>query len=109
MAPITKSVIKTIFPRRMVLTAGILLLGAFTLTSTGCRLLKVDKQAKAEKKQAEADKKANADYEKAREQHYKHQSKDTKKRMKQTKKQAAKFNKPLERKGKSKNKCNQAG
>lgn len=109
MAQPMKSVIKTVFYRRMILAFGILLLGALSITSTGCRLLRVDKQAKAEKKQAEANKKADAEYEKAREQHYKHQSKETKKRMKQTKKQAAKYNKPLERKGKSKNKCTQTG
>jgi len=100
--------IKTPYPGRIILLASILILGTFTLTGTGCRLLKRDKQAMAEKKTAEADKKADAEYEKAREHHYKRQSKETRKRMKKTKKQAAKFNKPLMRKGSSKAKCNQA-
>ena len=100
--------INQVYRGRLILVASILMLGTFTLAGTGCRLLKRDKQAMAEKKTAEADKKADAEYEKAREQHYKHQSKEAKKMMKKTKKQASKFNKPLKRKGYSKTKCNQA-
>jgi len=100
--------IKSTSQGRLILLAAILILGAFTFTGSGCRLLKRDKKSKAEKKTQEADKKADAEYEKAREQHYKHQSKETRKMMKKTKKQAAKFNKPLKRKGSSKTKCNQA-
>ena len=92
--------------RNMILLVTILILTVITFAGSGCRLLKRDKAAAAEKKTAAADKKADADYEKAREQHYKHQSKETKKMMKQTKKNAAKYNKPLKRKAFSGTKCN---
>jgi type VI protein secretion system component VasK len=101
----TYYMIKPAYPGRIILLAAILILGTFAFTGTGCRLLKRDKQAMAEKKTAEADKKADAEYEKARKRHYKRQSKEAKKMMKKTKKQAAKFNKPLKRKGSSKPKC----
>jgi len=91
---------------RLVLLSTLLVLTAFTLTGTGCRLLKRDKQSIAEKKAEEANKEATAEYEKARKQHFAHQSKDAKKMMKQTKKNAAAYNKPKKRKAFSSTKCN---
>lgn len=96
---------KQIFERRIIQVFAILMLTTFVFTGSGCRLLKRDKQAAAEKKTAEANKKADAEYEKAREQYYKHQNKETKKMMKNTKKQAAKYNKPMKRKAFSGTKC----
>jgi type VI protein secretion system component VasK len=90
---------------RIFLVTLLMLFGTLTFTSSGCRILKRDKQSAAEKKQAEADKKASEEYEKAKKQHYKHQSKDAKKMMKQTKKEAAKINKPLRKRGLNKTKC----
>lgn len=96
---------KPVYHSRIFLFAAILTLTTFTFTGTGCRLLKKDSQAKAEKKTEEADKKADAEYENARNQHYDHQSKDTKKMMKQTEKNASKYNKPKKRKAVSGTKC----
>jgi predicted tellurium resistance membrane protein TerC len=95
-----------LYKRRILLFAAILMLIAFNFTGTGCRLLKRDKQATAEKKTEDADKKADAEYEKARKQHYDNQTKETKKRMKQTKKEASKNNKSKKRKTFSGTKCN---
>ena len=89
---------KSIFHGRLILLTVILLLTALTFTGTGCRLLKHDKKAVAEKKQADSDKKFNEEYEKAKKQHYKNQSKEAKAMMKQTKKESAKYNKPKKRK-----------
>ena len=91
--------------KRVFLLIATLILSVLTFTGTGCRLLKRDKQAAAEKKSEAADKKTDVEYEKAREQHYKHQSKDAKKMMKKTKKQAANYNKPMKRKAFSGTKC----
>lgn len=96
---------KRVFKGRMILLISIMMISAFTFTGSGCRLLKRDKQAVAEKKTAEADKKADAEYEKARENHFKHQSKEAKEMMKNTKKQAARYNKPMKRKAFSGIKC----
>ncbi|MDO9256349.1 MAG: hypothetical protein Q7U54_12610 [Bacteroidales bacterium] len=90
---------------RIFLLASILVLTTFTFTGTGCRLLKRDKRAVAEKKTEEADKKLDAEYEKARQQHYDHQTKEAKKMMKRTKKKALKSNMPKKRKAQSKNTC----
>lgn len=90
---------------RIFLSVAILILVIFTFTGTGCRLLKRDKQAVAEKKTEEAAKKADAEYEKARKQHYDHQTKEAKKMMKRTKKQASEYNKPKKRKRFSKLTC----
>jgi len=89
---------KPLYTGRLLLISMIMCLTAFTFTGTGCRLLKHDKQAIAEKKQADSDKKFNEEYEKARKQHYKNQSKEAKAMMKQTKKESAKYNKPKKRK-----------
>jgi hypothetical protein len=93
------------FRNRIFITA-VIILAALTFSATSCSILKRDKQSVAEKKQKENDKKASAEYEKARKQHYDHQSKEAKKMMKKTKKDAAKYNKPLRRKGLNKTKCN---
>lgn len=80
----------------------------FTITifaGSGCSILRKDKQAAADKKQAQADKKASEEYEKARVAYYKRQNKETKKMMKNTSKKAAKYNKPMKRKGLFKPKC----
>lgn len=98
--------IRSGFPKRLLFAISILLLTVFSITISGCRILHRDKQSVADKKQKKADEKASAEYSKARDQHFRNQSKDAKKMMKRTKKQAAKFNKPLQRKGFSKNKCN---
>jgi hypothetical protein len=82
---------------RLVIT--ILVLSTTMSLTSGCSILKRDKQSIAEKKQKEADKKATAEYEKARKLHNKNQSKDAKKMMKQTRKQANKYNAPRKRKG----------
>jgi len=89
---------KSIFHGRFIRITVILFLAVFTFTGTGCRLLKPNKQAVAEKKQADSDKKFNEEYEKAKKQHYKNQSKEAKAMMKQTKKESAKYNKPKKRK-----------
>ena len=89
---------KPTYPGRFILVTLILFLTAFTFTGTGCRLLKHDKQAIAEKKQEDANKKNNDEYEKARKQHYKNQSKETKAMMKQTKKESSGYNKARKRK-----------
>jgi len=96
---------RPVYKRRIILFLAILMLIAFNFAGTGCRLLKRDKQATAEKKMEDADKKADAEYEKARKQHYDHQSKDAKKMMKQTEKNASKYNKPKKRKAFSGTKC----
>jgi len=96
---------QTIYKTRILLITSVMMLATLTLTGTGCRLLKRDKQSIADKKAEKADKKVNEDYEKARKQHYAHQNKDTKKMMKRTKKQAAKYNKPRKRKLFSGTKC----
>jgi len=96
---------KRVYQGRHILLAAIVVLTLITFAGTGCRLLKRDKQAVAEKKTEEADKKADAEYEKARKQHYDHQAKNTKKMMKQTDKHAAKFNKPKKRKRFAKSTC----
>lgn len=72
----------------------ILILTAITVAGSGCRLLKHDKAAAAEKKQQAADEKFNAEYDKAVKKHFKNQNKATKKMMKQTQKDAARYNKP---------------
>jgi type VI protein secretion system component VasK len=90
---------------KKILYLTILILTTVNFTFTGCRLLKRDKQAVAEKKTEEAEKKADTEYEKARQQHYDHQAKNTKKMMKQTEKQASKYNKPKQRKRTSKSTC----
>jgi hypothetical protein len=89
---------KPVFHISVIRITVILFLAIFTFTGTGCRLLKHDKQAIAEKKQADSDKKYNEEYEKARKQHYKNQSKEAKAMMKRTKKESAKYNKPKKRK-----------
>ena len=94
-----------VYHSRSILLAAILILITFTFTGTGCRLLKRDKQATAEKKTEEADKKADAEYGKARKQHFDHQTKEAKKMMKRTDKQASKYNKPRKRKTFSKTTC----
>jgi len=83
----------------------ILLLTIFIFGSTGCSILRKDKQAAADKKKAQEDKKVSAEYEKARVAYYKRQNKETKKMMKNTSKKAAKYNKPMKRKGLFKPKC----
>ncbi len=95
-----------VYKRRIILFLTILMLIVFNFTGTGCRLLKRDKQATAEKKAEDADKKADAEYDNAQKQHYDHQSKDAKKMMKQTKKNASKYNKTKKRKAFSGTKCN---
>ena len=89
--------IKTSYKNRLILVPCIVLLTAFTFTGTGCKLLKHDKQAAAEKKQEDANKAANAEYEKALKHHYDIQNKETKQMMKRTKKEAAKNNKSKKR------------
>jgi predicted tellurium resistance membrane protein TerC len=96
---------QTLKHSRIFLLTSILVLTTFTFTGTGCRLLKRDKRAVAEKKTEEADKKLDADYEKARKQHYDHQTKEAKKMMKHTKKKASKSNMPKKRKAFAPNTC----
>lgn len=76
-----------------------------TLAGSGCSILRKDKQAAADKKKAKEDKKVSQEYEKARVQYHKRQNKETKKMMKNTRKKAAKYNKPMKRKGLFKPKC----
>jgi len=96
---------QTLKHSRIFLLVSILVLTTFTFTGTGCRLLKRDKRAVAEKKTEEADKKLDAEYETARKQHYDNQTKEAKKMMKHTKKKASKSNMPKKRKAQSKNTC----
>jgi hypothetical protein len=95
----------SLFHKRFYWIALVIVLTTSSLATTGCRILKRDKQSVAEKKQAEADKKATAEYEKARKAHYNNQSKEAKKSMKHTEKQAAKYNKPRKRSWLSSKKC----
>ena len=90
---------------RVIYLAFILLFTIATFTGSGCSILRKDKQAAADKKQAQDDKKASAEYEKARVAYHKRQNKETKKMMKETRKKAAKYNKPMKRKGLFKPKC----
>ncbi len=96
---------QTLKHSRIFLLASMLLLTTFTFTASGCRLLKRDKRAVAEKKAEEADKKLDAEYEKARKQHYDHQTKEAKKMMKRTKKKSSKSNMPKKRKAFAPNTC----
>jgi len=95
------------YPKRskLIYLAFILFFSITTIAGSGCSILRKDKQAAADKKKAEADKKASEEYEKARVAYYKRQNKETKKMMKNTSKKAAKYNKPMKRKGLFKPKC----
>ncbi len=90
---------------RALLLAAFLICSITIFTGSGCSILRKDKQTVADKKKEEADKKASAEYEKARVQYQKRQNKETKKMMKNTRKKAAKYNKPMKRKGLFKTKC----
>ena len=88
---------KSFFKSRLILASVIVALTAFTLTGSGCRLLKHDKREIAEKKQEAADQKFNDEYENAVKKHTKNQSKQAKAMMKKSKKDAARYNKPKKR------------
>ena len=88
---------KSFFKSRLILASVIVALTAFTLTGSGCRLLKHDKRESAEKKQEAADQKFNDEYENAVKKHTKNQSKQAKAMMKKSKKDAARYNKPKKR------------
>jgi hypothetical protein len=91
--------------RILFFAVSLLIMGSFVFATYGCRILKKDKQSEALKKQEDADKAATAEYAKAKKEYYDNQSKETKKMMKRTQKRAAKFNKPMQRKGLNKTKC----
>ena len=88
---------KSFFKSRLILASVIVALTAFTLTGSGCRLLKHDKREIAEKKQEAADQKFNDEDENAVKKHTKNQSKQAKAMMKKSKKDAARYNKPKKR------------
>ncbi len=102
---VSKLMNKPNYLSRLLLVSVLLMLAFFTMTASGCRVLKRDKASMAEKKKEAADKKGVAEYDKALKQHYKHQSKEAKKMMKRTRKQSAKYNKPLKRRVFSSTKC----
>lgn len=77
----------------------------FMTISSGCSILRPDRDRKAHRKEVVAQRKEEAQYNKVKKQHYKNQSKDARKRMKQTKKQAASNNKGMERHGFGKTNC----
>ena len=94
------------FFRKSVRIAGIFFIMLFYCMPFGCSIIKPSQGHKAEKKEAAAQKKVMVQYKKAQKQHYKNQSKEARKMMKQTQKHAKAINKPKERHGLWKTKCN---